>query len=270
MHTSRKSMRLSHHYVVTCLAFFCFVTIFGGCSRNTPAFNGIANRGITTVSSESAFVGANVFLAQEMERSLYLYKFIQSRGAPQAIELTGDSDSSSELVLFYSRPGEYYSAVPGIDPTTKTKEWIIRGPFPITREQYPYISHLDPNRGGVFEIFGKRVIYGTLDSTVPTRIIKPAFVPTPSPTIKPLKKARRKVTTSATTVQKGPAVTVQGTPINLDQEALFKAKQATATSAETPSSGTPQASPQAGSKRPSLDEALQSEINRPLNSVSSK
>jgi hypothetical protein len=45
---------------------------------------GWANQGLVPVSADSPFVGANVYLAKEMEDSLYLYNFLRSRGSPGA------------------------------------------------------------------------------------------------------------------------------------------------------------------------------------------
>jgi hypothetical protein len=164
-----------------------------------------------------------------MERSTHLYNFIHSKGAPQALETRGESESSSELLLFYAKSREYYSATPHTDPITKTKEWIIRGPYPINREHHSLIHRLDPEQGAVLEVFGKRELFGRANASLESRIIAPAFVPTPT---KPKKRtpSRRGKTEDRGAVggdkvsQNGPAVAVQGTPINLDQEALLESK----------------------------------------------
>lgn len=229
-----------------------------GCSTNTPAFEGIANRGITPVSPQSPFVGVNVFLGQEMEKSLYLYNFMKSRGAPQAIQVVGDSEMNSELLMFYSREREYFSAVPGIDPHTKTKEWIIRGPFPITREHYPYIARVNADQAGVFEVFGKREVFGGSGNAVESRIIKPAFITTPAPAPKITKRPGKKQSNTSGDAQ-GPAIAVQGTPMNLDQEALLEAKRTPITSPTATSLPAPKAP--APPSHASLDDALKSTIN---------
>lgn len=198
-----------------------------GCSSNTPAFDGIVNRGVTPVSSQSPFIGSNMFLAQEMEGSQYLYNFIRTHGAPQAIALEGRSELKSELLMFYSKDREYYSALPHIESETKRREWIIRGPFPVMREHYPHIVHLDSGLGGVFEIFGRREVFGGPARANETRIIQPAFIPTPVPTtpVKKRKIATHREQASSDKAPPGPVIAVQGTPINFDQEALFEAKK---------------------------------------------
>jgi hypothetical protein len=256
-------MRASHlSFVLSSTVFLAVMLGGGGCSTNAPAFDGIANRGVVPVSAQSPFMGSNIFLAHEMEESLYLYNFIQSRSAPQAIEVRGDAEMDSELLLFYAHEREYYSAVPRNDPQSRTKEWIIRGPYPLTREQYPHVAHLTGDQGGVFEIFGKQERFGGPGKAIESRVIQPAFIPTPQPTPKPVKKK-----TNPSVKQQeapGPGIEVQGTPINLDQQALFESRR-------TPAVDTPkqQQAPQATSipARPTIDDALSNSVNKQPPSV---
>jgi hypothetical protein len=261
-------MRATYVSFVVFSALALAVGIFGGgCSTNTPSFDGLANRGITPISPQSPYMGSNVFLAQEMEHSLFLYNFIQSRGSPQAIQLQGSSELTSELTMFYSREREYYLAIPRIDPTTQGKEWIIRGPFPITREQYPHVAHLSPDEGGVFEVFGRQETYGGPGKAAESRVIRPAFIPTPPPTPAPIKRRVKKVSPSAAQETAGPSIAVQGTPINLDQEALLEARRSP-TGAATPSAPLP--SPKAAStpSRVTLESALKGAVSSTPESAS--
>lgn len=264
------------------ILFFCFsaLAVVGGllgsgCSTSTAAFYGIANRGITPVSPQNPYMGSNVFLAQEMERSLFLYKFLDSRGSPQAIQLNGSSEMDAELVLFYSDNREYYSAIPHIDRSTKGKEWIIRGPFPLTREHYPLVAHLRADAGGVFEVFGRQERFGGPASAFESRTISPAFIPTPSPTPTPLRKrSKNRAHTPIPQESIGPAVAVQGTPLNLDQEALLEARRTpvVAAAALSPTAqpvtntvGTP-GQPTLGPK--ALGAALKSAVTSPPETIS--
>jgi hypothetical protein len=248
----------SHRYLISSLASLALIAgaVSVGCSTKTPAFEGIANQGIVTVSPQSSFVGANVFLAQEMEGSSYLYNFMRSRGSPQAIELSGTSEMGAQINLFYSREREFYTAVPKLHQQTKTKEWIIRGPYPITREQYPYVSKLNADQGGVFEIFGRTETFGGAGKTIESRVIAPAFIPTPRP--KPIRQVTKskskkdeseKLEAKPTSVPAlGPIIAVQGTPINLDQKALMEARSAATPSQAVATAAAPEqqipASPQ--------------------------
>jgi len=247
-----------HRYLVSSLASLAAIAgaVSIGCSAKTPAFEGITNQGIVSVSSQSPFMGANVFLGQEMESSSYLYNFMRSRGSPQAIELSGTSEMGAQMNLFYSREREFYTAVPKFDQQTKTKEWIIRGPYPITREQYPYVSKINSDQGGVFEIFGRTETFGGPGRALESRVIAPVFIPTPRPKpIRQVTKAKSKKDVSEKVEAKptmmpamGPIIAVQGTPINLDQKALMEARSAATPSQAAATAAAPEqqipASPQ--------------------------
>jgi hypothetical protein len=184
------------------------------------------------VSSDNPYVGPNLFLAKEMEGSTYLYSFMKGRGAPRAIELSGESEQSAEMNLYYSAKGEVFRASPRQDPNSTIKEWIIRGPYAIGRDNYNSMRQLGPETGGVFEIFGRREVLGGPARAAQTRVIVPVFIPTPTP--QPVKIGRKaKIVKSAITP--APQVTLQTTPSNFDQEVLFEArKRALATPQATP------------------------------------
>jgi hypothetical protein len=215
-------------------------------------FTNIANQGVVPVSADNAYVGSNIFLAKEMEESVYLYNFMQRRGSPQAIEVVGSSEEKAELTLFYSDKNESYRATPQIDKRSKTKEWIVRGPYAIDRNYWRQITSL-PNEGGVFEVFGKKEVFGGRAVAAETRVIAPAFVPTPHPTPRPVKKkvAPSKDTTGAPAIS-GPI----GTPSNLDQEALLEARR----SPPTPPAQAPTVASSPGAK--AIDDALDKTISQ--------
>jgi hypothetical protein len=252
-------MRAAIIYLIFLSTIALSITIVSsGCSSNTPAFEGITNRGVIPVSPQSPFIGSNVFLSQEMEQSSYLYNFISTRGAPQAIQVQGSHEMDSELLMFYSKEREYYLAIPQVDPQSKAKEWIIRGPFPITREHYPKVAHLNSSQGGVFQVFGRQEVFGGSPRALDSRVIQPAFVPTPVSTPIPKKRRSKKAAKEGQNTGTGPSIAVQGTPINLDQEALYEARQKP-TAAPTV---LPATSPKVAdsTKRPSLEDALNSTL----------
>ncbi len=163
---------------------------------------------------------------------------MKSRGAPQAIELTGSSEKSAQLHLYYSGARESYKATPQFDPQNRTKEWIVRGPYALDRETYRALHQLHNDNGGVFEIFGKREVLGGNARAVQTRVIAPAFIPTPKPTPRPVPKITRKEPIATA----GPEVGVSGSPSNLDQEALIEALKQKLT---TPTAAPPAVAPAA-------------------------
>jgi hypothetical protein len=259
--------------VVLCLILAVFIA---SCSTRNTAFSTLANQGIVPVSADNPFVGSNVYLAREMEDSLYLYNFLKSRGAPRAVELTGDSERSADLILYYSAKQELYRASPHLDPMTKAKEWIIKGPYAIGRGLHREIAQLGPETVGVFEIFGRREVLGSATELMRERVIEPAFVPTPTPQPTPRPRIHRKKGSqsprSEAPTQAGPAVSIQGTPMNLDQQAIAEAKTPTtekmvpeatpvAKNYSIPSPPKPGATPAA---KPELDAALGATVLRPL------
>jgi hypothetical protein len=175
------------------------------------------------VSSENPYVGSNLFLGKEMETSTYLYNFLRQRGAPQALELRGSSESTSEARLYYSGRREYYIATPSVDKKTKTREWIVRGPYAVERDNFKQVSLLPATDRAVFEIFGRKEVFGQEAVALERRYIAPAFVPTPTPQPTPRPQPKKKPSGDSASVA-APTPT-PSTPMNFDQRALMEAKE---------------------------------------------
>lgn len=240
------------------------VVLVASCSARNSSFSSLAEKGIVPVSTDNPYVGANLYLAKEMEDSLYLYNFLRSRGSPRAIEIVGSSEKSAELSLFYPAKREVYRATPQRDPLTQAKEWIIRGPYAVDREQHRSLTGLGTETSGVFEVFGRREQIGGASQAAQVRVLEPAFVPTPAPT--PIPRPRRKIVRPAPASDvssQGPAITIQGTPMNLDQQAIVEARKAVPT-APAQAATTPAAAADVAkeTKRTPLDEALEKTVLR--------
>jgi hypothetical protein len=221
--------------------------LVASCTTHSSVFYSLTNQGIVPVSADNPHLGANVFLASEMEASSYLYSFMKSRGAPQAIEVLGPSEESAELRMFYADKNETYRATPQFDPRNKTKEWIVRGPYGLDRENYHTLSQLKNQRGGAFEIFGRLEVLGGPAVANTSRVIAPAFVPTPRPTPRPAPRVKKESAPTTTISGSNTNLPFTGSPSNLDQEALVEALKQKAS--ETPIVPTPAAQ---GSKAPSV------------------
>lgn len=173
------------------------------------------------VSEDNPYMGANLFLAKEMEQSVYLYNFMRDKGAPQGLELKGSSEDDVEAHFFYTSVPEEYVAKPA--PRQKSRvidtrrEWIIIGPFAVERDNYNSVKQLENTSGGIFEIFGKREFLGIGPARGSGEQLKPVFIPTPVPTKRPVK---HKPAGHKPTAEAEPA---KG-PLNLDQQALKEAK----------------------------------------------
>lgn len=209
------------------LSAVCSVSLlvsFQGCSNSSP-FSSLRNEGVVPISSNNPFVGGNLFLAREMEHSTYLYNFIKQRGAPQGIELMGDSDNSVEVKMLYAAQREVYFARPHLHKQGEQvhREWIIRGPYAVDRTDYRAVTSLPTEERAVFEMFGRMETFGR-DSSVPVKsVILPAFVPTPQPTPRP--KPRKPKADAAAAAGPTPTPTPEAGPMNFDQKALVEARE---------------------------------------------
>lgn len=222
--------------VVSALLFF-FLLI--GC---TPEFErespGLANRGLLPLSSTDAFLGSNIFLSKEMERSPYLHNFLKSRGGPTAIELKVEGGEAPQLVLFYPKTKEVYAAerhlrkVPG--QKQPVADWIVRGPYAIERKDYAELMRMDAilQAEPVFYLWGKPVRFGkpgdapllaNRTTTPPDKQVTPVLPPTPPPTPKPTPKPTKR-STPAPTEDPDAALIRDFKPLNSDQQAFQIAK----------------------------------------------
>ena len=201
----------------------CSILTLIACSTRSSKFSSLLNQGIMPVSEENAFMGANLFLAREMEQSVYLYNFMKERGAPQGIELKGDSEDDVEAHFYYTSGPEEYLAKPAPRPRfnrnqNTRREWIIIGPFAVDKERYRDIQQLARTNGGSFEIFGRREFLGQQSSPGTQVALRPVFVPTPIPPKKHVPKKKPSVDTSASSTINSKE------PMNFDQQALKEAK----------------------------------------------
>lgn len=198
------------------------VTTLVACSAGgSSTFSSLSEQGILSVSSDNPYVGANIFLSNEMEESRYLYNFMKEKGAPQAIELIGRDVEKSELKLFYSGRQEMYTAVPQFDRSLGTKEWIVRGPYALDRTSYRQVVSLPSGKGGVFQISGRREILGGELQATETRVIAPVFIEPPRPKVTKRRAPATKAPTSTVAIAEDPLKN----PSNLDQQALAEARQ---------------------------------------------
>lgn len=221
------SLLVSTHWRMTLsrgLALLSLCAAAACSAGSSSTFSSLSDQGLLLVSSENPYVGANIFLSNEMEESRYLYNFMKEKGAPQAIELTGRELDRSELKLFYSGRQEMYAAVPRFDRSLGTKEWIIRGPYALERSVYRQVSGLPSGQGGVFQIRGRREVLGGELHATETRSIPPVFVEPTQPAVK------KRPARSTQAKKQAPAKVVATedplkNPSNLDQQALAEARQ---------------------------------------------
>ncbi|MEN9846394.1 MAG: hypothetical protein RIS36_1541 [Pseudomonadota bacterium] len=220
-HRTPLRLRIARGFAVAVIV--CSLATLIACSTQSSKFSSLLNQGIMPVSEENAFMGANLFLAREMEQSVYLYNFMKERGAPQGIELKGDSEVDVEAHFYYTAGPEEYLAKPAPEPRfnrnqNTRREWIIIGPFAVDKERYREIQQLAQTNGGSFEIFGRREFLGQHSSPGTQVALRPVFVPTAIPPKKHVVKKKPSVDTSAPFTSNGKE------PMNFDQQALKEAK----------------------------------------------
>ncbi len=153
---------------------------------------------------------------------MYLYNFMKDKGAPQGLELKGDSEDDAEAHLYYTAGPEEYVAKPAPRARTLTRskdtrrEWIIIGPFAIDREHYKAVESLEKTSGGAFEIFGRREFLGSSPVRASNETLRPVFVPTPVPPKAPAKRVKPSSEGGNSSV----ALSSSKGPLNFDQQAL--------------------------------------------------
>ena len=205
-------------------AFLGGVCMALACSPQKTSLDTLRNQGLLPISAENPFMGANVLLGKEMEQSMYLYNFVKDRGAPQAIEITGEDSESMQAHFFYAPSKEEYIAKPAprrAGSNDNRYEWIIIGPFSVDREHYRELEQYS-NSGGAFEIFGRREFFGNKPVNVRDDTMLPVFIPTPKPTKAPVHH-KKKAAGAAAAPGATPAAIISGPP-NFDQQALAEAK----------------------------------------------
>jgi len=198
------------------------VVILIGCSfseQNKAVFPGISNRGIMPLSVGNAFVGSNLFIAAEMEKSPALLNFIRSRGAPQAIKVNERLNRAPELILYYLREGSLY--VSELITSRTAYNWIVRGPLRMPSYESRVFTPQNFEMTGepLLAVFDKLVRY---DSHPPIGITRPVAT-VKLPPIKP--KLEKHSVTKKSTGAKAKVHTAKEAPtpykpLNTDQMAI--------------------------------------------------
>ncbi|MBN8548198.1 MAG: LysM peptidoglycan-binding domain-containing protein [Deltaproteobacteria bacterium] len=175
----------------------------------------LANQGILPLSTTNAFVGSNLFIANEAERSPYLYNFLKAKGGPLAIEIIEPKFGAARILMFYPHEREVYAA--DIQEREYSRQWIIRGPYGIDRKDYRKLGSLDSSMSGapLFFIRGKleRFKYEEQPEQ-PVQVLQPV-VPTPVPA----KPTPKKKVVKKTEVKKAESPG-EFKPLNSDQQAI--------------------------------------------------
>jgi len=162
------------------LAFFSL-----SCAQqNHEAYPGLAGHGILPLSTTNPYLGANLFLAHEMEQGTYLYNFFQNKGAPIAIEVIREGQNQ-RLLLFYPKDREVYSA--HLARRGEGREWIIQGPYGIERRDYTELARMEMSLIGepVFMLSGQTQRFNFHHPPSEKQLVQPVLPKTPAPVATP-------------------------------------------------------------------------------------
>jgi hypothetical protein len=186
----------------------------------------MVNQGILPLSTSNAYLGSNLFIAEEAQRSRQLYNFLAGRGGPTAIELSEKEGHPPHLLMFYPRDKEVYAAELADLETEnggRFREWVIRGPYSIERKDYKELVRLESAFNGepLFFIAGRehRFRFQPKETEAEVRTVLVPVLPTPAPT--PVKKVKAK---GATPKVEARAKIEELRGLNTDQQALRMAQ----------------------------------------------
>lgn len=164
------------------LSILLTIILTTACSTGEPYY-GLMNKGFLPISGDNAFLGANIFLAHEMEQDENLLAFLRKHGSPSAIELSNGFFKSDTLYLYYGTENSVFIANP-FEDEREHRRWVLRGPYRMewrdSRKVNASAQNID--LGGLFYINGR---YERLTREPDeTRIVQVIMPPPPPPVIK--------------------------------------------------------------------------------------
>lgn len=212
-------------FISAVLALIC------GCSRSSmrSAYSSLSDQGMLALSTTNPYLASNLFIAQESERSSYLYNFLRSRGAPTAIEILDANYPRPRVLFFYPAEREVYISEQG--KVESKPQWITRGPYPIDWKDYRTLAGLSGSMVGdaVLIINGReeRFRFKSPERRQPQAAL-PLLAPTPAAVAPPKRKpkpAPEKIITAGPEKPTEPPPSISGwKPLNQDQLAIYMSK----------------------------------------------
>ena len=214
------------------LEIFLILFLFlGACAQTLENYPSLVNKGILPLSASNAYLGTNLFLSDEFQRSTDLFFFLKSRGAPLAIEVMEGAHRAPTMRMFYTKEREFYIAETQDD--NGSRNWVIRGPFAISRSDYRHLPKrdIDTMQEPVFTYHGNNSFrFRQIEEiSKPLVAMETPIIPKAKPA-KPKTKKKKwvQVATTAkaseTTTSSAPApetkVSEASQPLNFDQQAL--------------------------------------------------
>jgi len=177
------------------------------CTQHKPeAYPGLANQGILPLSTTNPYLGANLFLAHELEQGAYLYNFFQNKGAPIAIEVI-QMGRSQRMLLFYPKDREVYVA--NLALREGSREWILQGPYGIERRDYSELARMETTLIGepVFVLAGQTQRFNFHHPVSQKEVVQPVLPARPTPAPTPAKRVVKQASAPAARATPTPAPT---------------------------------------------------------------
>jgi len=130
--------------------------------------NPLLGKGPLPLSATNPFLGANQFLGEQLSRGRSLRELFLQRGGPDAIELI----NSNSFQLIYLRYRQTYFA-DSIDTGNENNDWMIRGPFTLSRRQFLTVRKLGifPGSAPIFLVNGRLTNFQHPPQPTPTPTI---------------------------------------------------------------------------------------------------
>lgn len=205
------------------LALSTAIIFLASCSP-TITTPGVSNEGYIPVAANNPYSGANVFLGKEMAEAPILKNFLVKRGSPTAIKVSDKIGAPSELTLLFLPERQTYIAS-RFRATEKTFDWIIRGPYAMSRKEFLSLSGLiDPNSHEAhFVVDGEDL---ALNLRQPIKTNLPAVKPEVPPPLenKPKEEVKAKVVPLLTDEERTLLPPHKFITWNTDQRAVYLSK----------------------------------------------
>jgi len=134
----------------------------------TGSSNPLVGKGPLPLSATNPFLGANQFLGEQLSEGRSIRELFVQRGGPDAIELI----NRNSFQLIYLRYRQTYFA-DSIDTGTGNNDWMIRGPFTLSRRQFLTVRKLGifPGAAPVFLVNGRLTNFQLPPQPTPTATI---------------------------------------------------------------------------------------------------
>lgn len=207
------------------LTAITFAAILVACApKRVEPFSSLENKGLLALSAGNPYLGSNLYIAKEAERSPLFRAFLEGKGGPTAISISRPSRGAPEMEMYFAKNGERYTAY--LENSQDSYEWIVSGPFPMDREEARELGRLEATTFGepVFVVFGEKIRFHEIGNTKRVeRIILPIVPPTPAPTPKPTKVEAQKLPEAPKNASTREEIE-NYKPENVDQEALRTAQ----------------------------------------------